>query len=145
MIGDVNARIANRFPFNNIRYKINPDTIMNAHGGKLIEILKQQKLYVLNGIDDGSKCFDSKFTFIRTSGTSQVDLAICNNLHCIEEFAIEDKIPQSDHCALSINLSVKITPSFEIIGECASGIRNYNQYNLSRRIKCSINVKKLSW
>ena len=144
IVGDINARIGNRFPSNNIRYKINPDTTMNAHGGKLIEILKHQKLYVLNGIEDGSMSFDSKFTFIRTSGRSQVDLAVCNNLHCIKEFKIEDKIPQSDHCALSIDLSVKITPSFETIGECASGIRNYSQYNLSRRIKCPINVKKLN-
>ena len=144
VVGDINARIANRFPTKGINYKMNPDTVINAHGGRLMNILKEHDILVINGIDDRNKSFDSKFTFIRKSGTSQVDLALCNHLNCIQDFKIAEKISQSDHCALLIDLDVKISPSIDIVNECATGILNYNQYDPSRKIKNPINIKKLN-
>ena len=144
VVGDINARIANRFPTNGIKYKLNPDAIVNAHGGKLTNILKNYNMYVLNGVNDGGKSFDSKFTFIRKSGASQVDLALCNDLNCIQNMRICDKIPQSDHCALYIDIYIQVSPSFEVISDCACGINSYNQYDLSKRIRSPINIKKLN-
>ena len=135
VIGDINARIANRFPTKGIKYKMNPDTIINAHGGRLINILKEHEIFVMNGIEDRNKSFDSKYTFMRKSNASQVDLALCNDLNCVQKMKIAEKIPQSDHCALIIDVKIKITPAIEVVNECATGIANYDQYDPCRRIK----------
>ena len=134
----------NRFPTHGLQYKDNPDQSCNMNGYKLLDTLNRYKLFVLNGIVNEAKSYDSKFTCIRPRGSSQVDLALSNKIEYINDLKIHEKLIQSDHCAMTIDISIRITPSMDIINECASGTCNYEQYDFSKRIKQSINIKNLN-
>ena len=142
--GDLNSRISDRFPTHGLLYKKNPDPTINPNGYKLLDILDRHKLFVLNGLSDEGKSFDSKFTCIRRQGSSQVDLILSNRTNHTETLTIHDKLPQSDHCAVTVTLRIKVSPTLDLLNECAGGFNNYDIYDLSKRIKHPINIKKLN-
>ena len=142
--GDLNTRIANRFPTHGYRYISNPDGTCNMNGYKLLDTLSRYRLFVLNGMHHESKSFDSKFTCIKSKGASQVDLVISNNTNYIKALTIHEKLSQSDHCAITTSVCIKMSPTLDLINGCACGINSYVEYDLSKRIKQPINIKKLN-
>ena len=142
--GDLNTRIANRFPTHCYHYKRNPDQTCNMNGYKLLDTLSRYRLFVLNGMFDGTKYFDSKFTCIKSKGSSQVDLVLSNSTDYVKALTIHEKLHVSDHCAITTNISIKVSPTLDLVNGCACGINSYVEFDLSRRIKQPINIKKLN-
>ena len=145
IFGDLNTRVGNNFPKNNYSYKLNPDITCNKNGRNLMDILNQHKnLAIVNGIIYKNRIIDSKFTCIRSAGSSQVDLAITNNIDSIHSFSIKNKLPQSDHCPIIINMSLKMNSPIISISDCACGFDDYSHYDISKKIKRVVDIKKLN-
>ena len=144
IFGDMNSRIKNDFPHNNFQYRINPDQYCNQNGRQLIDILREFKdLLIVNGICYNDRIMDSNFTFFRGSRTSQIDFVLCNCIDTIKTFKIHDKLPQSDHCPCSVEILSDSSPPIEIIDECARCFNSYVHVDINRRIKSTINLKRL--
>ena len=144
IVGDLNSRIKNNFPNNGFQYQVNPDQAFNQNGRHLIKILNgYKKILVVNGIIVKNRRMDSKFSFYRGTSSSQIDLALCNNVDIIQSFIIHNKLPQSDHCPCSIKALLTYQPSLEIISECSSGFKSYHHFDISKRIKRRININRI--
>ena len=144
IVGDLNSRIKNNFPYNNFQYYDIPNQIYNQNGRHLIKILNEFKeLIVINGIQYKRRTMDSKFTFFRGPRSSQIDLAICNNIDVIHSFIIHEKLPQSDQCPCLIKIQLPSYPPLDRVNECSIGFRRHDHYDLSKRIKKIINIKQL--
>ena len=89
IVGDLNARISNRFTQRDTTYKPNPDQIINQHGHALNKILGHcETMKVVNGAVVGEGAFDSNFTYFSGSRKSQNDWCLTNNLNLIADFKI---------------------------------------------------------
>ena len=78
---------------------------------------------------------DQKYSFIRSSGSSQIDLAVCNNVERVRSFEINDKLPHSDHCPCTIIILLDLDPPISIINECACNFKTYDHYDVDKRIR----------
>ena len=82
---------------------------VNRHGTYLLEMCKSVDMLIINGRLGRDKCIGD-FIRVDTTGCSTVDYMICNpNLfRCIRDFAVESKLPESDHrgCSISLNCNV---------------------------------------
>ena len=87
---------------------------------------------------------DSKFSFYKGSRSSQNDLVLSNNLDSIYPFTIKEKSFLSDHCHCMLTFNAKICLPLGVIDDCAFGFRNYDHYDVSKRIKKMISLKKLN-
>ena len=51
LVGDLNSRVYNSFPYNGYRYKTNPDATVNQNGRSLIKLLEEyDQMNVVNGM-----------------------------------------------------------------------------------------------
>ena len=99
-------------------------------------------MVIVNGIVLKNRNMDSKFTCIRSQGSSQLDIALCNNIELVRYFQINNKLPSSDHCPYFVDILVYLFPSISIINDSACGFKNYNHYDTSESIKNPINIKR---
>ena len=104
VVGDLNSRVGILCKRNNRHsYIPNPDDVINTNGKKLLEICNNHKKFlVLNGLTDGIRTFDSKFTFYRGKVQSQVDIAMSNKPDYISSFIIENKKIQGPCVSVSM-------------------------------------------
>ena len=124
---------------------VNPDAIINQSGRKLIQTLKDfDNLALVNGACHKGRVMDSKFSFYRGSKSSQNDLVLCNNLDSVYSFTIKKKSYLSDYCPCILTIGAKISLPLGIINNCACGFRNYDHYDVSKRIKKMIRLKTLN-
>ena len=145
IIGDLNSRIDNIIPHKGYDYKENPDKELNQHGRNLRRILvDHDNLHIVNGLIYKNRSFDSKFTFYRGNKMSQNDLCLTNNIENIRSFIILPKLIQSDHCPCVLNVNVKINYPLYLINDCASGIRNYDHYDTSKRAKRILKLENMN-
>ena len=145
IFGDLNSRLGNAFPNQGFTYRINPADYCNQNGKYLINILKEYKgIIVINGILYKNRTMDSKYSLIRSSGSSQIDLAICNNVERVHSFEINDKLPHSDHCPCTIIILLDLDPPISIINECACTFKTYDHYDVDKRIRNAINIHRLN-
>ena len=87
----------------------NDESRVNRHGTHLLELCKAVGMLIINGRlgrDNGI----GDFTRVDTTGCSTVDYMICNPslFQCIRDFAVESKLPESDHRGLSISLNCNV-------------------------------------
>ena len=86
--------------------RFSKDTVRaNKHGVNLLEFCKTVGLLIING-RLGSDKGVGELTRVDTTGCSVVDYMICNPdlFSQITHFGIEQKVPESDHCGLSISI-----------------------------------------
>ena len=137
--GDLNSRFGNL-----ISQSQNPDKTTNRHGKTLVDIIQSNpSLCILNGLQNTDKSFDSNYTFHRGAVSSQVDIALSNNIGNITSLNILKKLIYSDHCPLQISCSIIIKPDLHLIRDCAEQQFSYDQYDVSRRIKPVIKLDKI--
>ena len=110
----MNSRIKNDFHHNNFQYRINRDQYCNQN---------------------------SNLTFFQGSRTSQIDFVLCNCIDTIKTFMTSP--PQSNHCPCSVEILLDSSPPIEIIDECTRCFNSYAHVDINRRIKSTINVKRL--
>ena len=144
IMGDLNSRFSNLTnKQKDYTYTQNPDKSTNKHGRTLIDILQSHSNYfILNGIETGDKSFASNYTFHRGKVSSQVDIAVTNNINNIETTNILKKLIYSDHCPLEFSCTVDINPDLHMMRECAEQLFSYDHNDVSRRIKPVIKLAK---
>jgi exonuclease III len=78
---------------------------VNEYGKKLIEMCKACNMRILNGRSFQDKVV-GKLTRVETTGCSVVDYLVCDAYVAekITAFKVEEKMPESDHCALVFSL-----------------------------------------
>jgi hypothetical protein len=87
--------------------RMSQDMKSNEYGKKLLDFCKACSLRILNG-----RAFQDKgigmLTRIETTGCSVVDYLLCDAFVAerICDFKVDDKIPESDHCALVFSLKI---------------------------------------
>ena len=145
IMGDLNSRygeLTNKQ--NNFTHLRNPDKTTNKHGRTLIDILQSNpNFFILNGLQHVGKSFDSNYTFHRGTVSSQVDIALSNDIDNITSLNILKKLIYSDHCPLEFSCSVVVKPDLHLIRECAEQLFSYDHYVVSRRIKPVIKLSKI--
>ena len=122
MIGDLNARVGDIIydkPY--VTYAKNPDCTVNSNGRKILKWIDQANdMLLVNGyVGYNGKKFDTDFTFYRGKVKSQNDLAFTNDIESIKSFNILQKLIQSDHCPISLNMEVELATPLEIVHDCA--------------------------
>ena len=146
VVGDLNARIGDKFPHRNRdSYKTNPDKIINMHGQKLNNILRCcERMKLVNGAIIGEKVHDSDFTFFNGKRRSQNDWCITNNLECISDFRILPKIRISDHCPCLVRVKYDSAPPTGIMLGCAVGFKSDQHYDINRKLPKTIKMNNLN-
>ena len=144
LVGDLNARIGDFSALStSLEYKVNPDNGSNQNGRKIKDmILQLDNMFVVNGLKDQERIFESKCTFYRGNTKSQIDMALTNNTDSLFNFLILNKLPQSDHCPCMISFKAKFQYPLHFIQNCASGFLCYEHYDVNKRIIKSIQPKK---
>lgn len=103
-MGDFNSRTGNHTSKSN-------DKVTNLRGTKLIKIIQENNLSLLNG--NGEHGTDGDFTFVNKNGSSVVDL-------CITSQSITDKkefkvLSSEQSCHFPIMLKLNAVPHFETL------------------------------
>ena len=145
VVGDLNARISDKFPRRDkIRYQTNPDQTINQHGQKLNNVLCCcESMRLVNGANIGEKVYDSRFTFFNGERKSQNDWCITNNLDMLSVFSILPKLRFSDHCPCLVKLQYNSVPPTRTIMDCAMGFKSYQHYDVSRKLPKTIKTDNL--
>ena len=144
-VGDLNARIGDKFPRrDNIIYKSNPDHTVNMHGQKLSDMLYNcESMKLINGASRGEKVYDSQFTFFNGERKSQNDWCITNSFNIISDFSILPKLRFSDHCPCLVEVKYDTVPHTRMIMDCALGFRNDQHYDVNRKLPKTIKADNL--
>ena len=87
LFGDLNARCATP-NYNQYKYIPNPDQVINSYGRKIINLCKNSRMILINGLLYRNRRMDSDFTFFRGSLKSQNDWCATNNTQSIQSFCI---------------------------------------------------------
>ena len=143
IMGDLNARCAT--PVDTAyHYAHNPDNVLNSNGRKVLSICSENSLIIVNGLQHGGLCFDSKFTFHRGKLRSQNDWLITNALDSVASFKILPKMGVSDHlpCSILIRLKTSST-SLTVLEKCSAGNFNYDCHDRSTLLKPKIRLSDL--
>ena len=145
IVGDLNARISNRFPHRETSYKRNPDQTINQHGQQLISILSHcETMKVVNGAITSENGYDSEFTFFSGNRKSQNDWCLTNNLNIITDFQILPKCIYSDHCPCQVGISYDIWPSLGTIFDCSVGHKSHIHYDVNRKLPTTIKADRMN-
>ncbi|XP_055918308.1 uncharacterized protein LOC129950390 [Eupeodes corollae] len=111
VIGDLNARIGNMQTATTVLQETNlsniynnrtsKDTVYNQNGTKLLDILQNYDLCILNGCTEGDR--EGHYTFIGGQGKSVIDYCAVNNdwVDLITKFEVQTKT-YSDHLPIVI-------------------------------------------
>ena len=144
IVGDLNARISNRFPQRGITYQINPDHVINNHGVQLNKVLDScDSLKVVNGAITEKSVHDSRFTYFSGNRASQNDWCLTNNMNMISDFRILSKIIYSDHCPCLLRTTFKVSPPLGMIYDCSVGFKNHLHYDVNRKLPQTIKADNL--
>ena len=109
----------------------------------MINILNEYiAVVVINGILYKNRTMDSKFTFVPSSGSSEIDLVVCNN---VESFEINDKLRDFEYCPCTINIVFDLAATISIINECTCGFKAYDHYDVGKNIKNVIYINRLNF
>ena len=143
--GDMNSRIGTmKYEQLLIEHKENPDSVINANGKKMIELIERWKnMVVLNGLVYSDKTFDSKFTCFKGVRCSQNDLSLSNNVDIIEEYKILPKYVYSDHCPVALTCYVQKLPSLDLVYKCSKDLLCYDHLDVNKRILSPIKLCRL--
>ena len=141
-LGDWNSRTGDLPDFFNKKYalslpsylnqrsldsrRLNVDKTINSHGKKLISLCKSTGFQIQNGRMDSKS---NVFTCHRHNGQSVVDylLARSEHAHLITNFEIQPRTVNSDHCAITFSLPLKIKAQ-----NCASDGSGQIRRNIKR-------------
>ena len=145
LVGDLNARISDKFPRrDNIGYKINPDHTVNTHGQKLSNILYCcENMRLVNGAILDEQIHDSDFTFFNGEKKSQNDWCLTNNFDIVKDFSILPKLRLSDHCPCLVKVKYDTVPPTGMIMDCAMGFKNYQHYDVNRKLPKTLKTDNL--
>ena len=88
------------------RFSLDSQTI-NTHGHELLHLCKNSSIRILNGRYGNHKSI-GKCTCMKTNGKSLIDYILCSYglLQNHFDFKIHNKLPESDHGAISVSLYV---------------------------------------
>lgn len=106
IVGDWNARTANKIPSADHPNRSSHDPIINTRGRELLEIMQREELIFLNGStgwDDG----DGNLTCFHSHGSSVVDYALISNEHknYVTLFRVQKPSTNwTDHSALLLHV-----------------------------------------
>lgn len=145
-IGDFNSRTSTPTLSNNSKfaYLPNPDSVINSHGHKLLDILSNNSnMFILNGLCSKDTIFESKFTFLRGSHKSQNDLCISNCPEIVKNFEILAKNTYSDHCPLKMHINFSLQPPMSFIDDCNQHFLSYEHYDINHRLLKPVNFKNI--
>ena len=81
--------------------------------------------------------------FFRGNKCSQNDIVLTNDVRSIKSFQIDDKSHLSDHCPCFLSFKYILSPSLNIINDCADNFKSYDHFDISKRLRRPINLKKL--
>ena len=145
IVGDLNARISNRFPHRGTSYQTNPDKAINNHGVQLNKILDCcENMKVVNGAITEKVVSDSRFTYFSGNRASQNDWCLTNNLDMISDFKILPKLIYSDHCPCLQLTTYRTWPALGMIYECSKGFNNDLHYDVNRKLPQTIKADNLN-
>ena len=141
--GDLNSRIGSISQLNGLRYKSNPDKVINKHGQRLLEICKDHNLLLLNHLQTKSNSFPGDFTFHRNNLKSQNDWFIVskNFLDNVISFSLKREYNTiSDHIPIAaefiLNNNITINQLLKSINDISTESNNHSQVK-------SINMKNI--
>ena len=144
IVGDLNARVGNRFQRDMMSYEPNPDVNTNQHGHILTTILTScETMQVVNGAANGEKSYDSKFTYFSGNKKSQIDWCLTNNMNMITDFKILPKLIYSDHCPCEVTIEYDTGLPLSWLHHCAAGFRSYHHYDVNRKLPKTIKLDDL--
>ena len=146
IIGDLNCRIGTpSFINQTLKYNINPDTIINSHGKKLLSWVNDRPdMIILNGLKISNKTFESNFTCFRGKLRSQNDIGLSNRVECIQYLKILPKTVYSDHCPVALRCCVTICPSLDVLYKISKGCFNDDHYDINRRLKRPLKLSRMN-
>jgi exonuclease III len=116
IIGDLNGRVGEQQSFtedifspvnrNVALNRISKDKVTNLKGRKLLDLMENFGLIILNGRFNSDRL--GEFTFINTNGESVIDLAVAtlNCLKYIRDFQVLNQ-PGSDHLPIQVNFQLE--------------------------------------
>ena len=145
VIGDMNARLGTMSYKNHlIKHVVNPDTTINCNGRNLTKWVEDNNdMILVNGFIHEKGAFDSQFTYHRGTLRSQNDLVFSNEIQKIRSFNILEKMMFSDHCPIAISCTTSQEIPLHTVMRCSQGAFNDNHYDVNRRIKPPINIKRV--
>ena len=127
-----------------LQYKENPDDTINSNGRSLKKILENnKKMFIVNGLIHKDIDCETDFTFFRNNTQSQNDICIANSTEEIRSLHILPKLIESDHRPFSLSLKTKFSPDLQIVNHCARTFRNYDHYDINKRIMRPIQFHKI--
>ena len=145
VIGDMNARMG-KISYKNpsIKHVDNPDITVNCNGRDMLRWIEDNdEMILVNGYIHEKGVFDSGFTYYRGRLRSQNDVMISNKIQNIEAFDILEKMVYSDHCPIAMSITTTHEIPLDTILRCSQGAFNNNHYDINRRIKPPINMKRI--
>ena len=143
LMGDLNSRCAT--PSNEqYQYSVNPDTVVNSNGRKLLSMCSENDLVIVNGLQHAGVKYDSDFTYYRGKLRSQNDWLITNQIDNVESYKILPKMIVSDHLPCAITIRYRISSkSVTILEKCVDGNFNYDRHDRSSILKPRIRLNEI--
>ena len=145
LVGDLNARICNQFPYRGTLYERNPDRIVNHHGIQLNQVISCcENMKVVNGAIVNDKVYDSNFTYYSGNRKSQNDWCLTNDIGLISDFTILPKKIYSDHCPCLVQVRYRTWPPLGMIYDCSVGFKSHVHYDVNRKLPKTIKIDDLN-
>ena len=146
IFGDLNSRYGQPPVFSDkINYQINPDTIINQNGRSLLDMLQNERNFlIVNGLQYNEMKCDSDFTFYRGTNKSQNDICITNHVDILQSFSILDKNTYSDHRPICIEICSKPVIPLDTINACAKHTFSHDHYDINRKLIKPIKLRNLN-
>ena len=143
--GDLNSRLGNIDGLNGLSYTSNPDTEVNQHGRKMLDICKCNKLVPLNMLIKDTVNFDGDFTFTRSNLKSQNDWIMVSKdmTQSIETFnLLNDLSGISDHIPIAAKVNLTVSGTLQEVCDSLNEILSeQNNHSRYKKIKTeSINM-----
>ena len=145
LVGDLNARICDQFPYRGTLYERNPDRIVNHHGIQLNQVISCcDNMKVVNGAIVNDKVYDSNFTYYSGNRKSQNDWCLTNDIGLISDFTILPKKIYSDHCPCLVQVRYRKWPPLGMIYDCSVGFKSHIHYDVNRKLPKTIKIDDLN-
>ena len=114
IVGDLNARVGAKAGdlisnHQSFMYNVPVDSILNENGKKLLNVCRDNELFITNNLKTSTRAHSGALTFrIRNKWTSQLDLCITSKelIPCISNFVVNQDISfPSNHAPISVSLN----------------------------------------
>ena len=104
----------------------------------------ENRLSIVNGLQDRFRSFDSNFKFYRGNVKSQNDWCITNAINNVVSFTIIPKLTVSDHCPLSLKMYVPKATSMQFLYDVSVGNYSNDHYDRSKFLKARLKLENIN-